>query len=79
VVKNLNQQRYATLMGWFSIEGFNNLEQSEFFKKYHAINTHAHVPFNLYWIQEQRFFCYITFKTRTLRYADCNPRTYYSS
>ncbi len=64
-----NQQR---LWAGFKIENFEYLEKNDFFKKYPS-KTSFKIPFNYYWLQEQKTFLLNNFQQQSYWYVDVYP------
>ncbi len=57
----------------FEIEGYRQLESSDFFKKYRPHFKNQWVPFNYNWLQEQRLFLMNYFQKLGYWYVDVEP------
>jgi outer membrane protein insertion porin family len=56
-----------------SIEGFKELEDNNFFKKYQLSSDALYVPFNYDWLSEQRVFLISHFHSLNYWYVDVQP------
>lgn len=57
----------------FEIKGFGQLETSDFFKKYKLCVKNQRIPFNFYWLQEQRLHLIGHFQNLGYWYVDVQP------
>jgi outer membrane protein assembly factor BamA len=61
------------LFGGVEVEGFKDLEEHVFFRKYRLLGSGQHVPFNYDWLSEQRVFLIDHFQKLHYWYADVQP------
>ncbi len=57
----------------FAIDNFRDLGQDEFFEKYSKQKKDQLIPFNFYWLQEQKLFLLQHFQTQGYWYVDVFP------
>lgn len=61
------------LFGGVEVEGFHDLEEGAFFKKYRLSSTGLRVPFNYDWLSEQRGYLIAHFQKLNYWYVDVQP------